>query len=79
MKKARSNRYPTETITEADDQVNFYFLVNVPAQAEFLLYSLQQAVGSISLNMNANKTELMSFKQKGTFSTVTDRSLGLVS
>ena len=29
-----------------------------------LLHSLEQAAGDIGLYMNANKTELMSFKQK---------------
>ena len=34
-------------------------LTNTPALAESLLHSLEQAAGSISIYMNANKTEFM--------------------
>ena len=53
-------------------------LVNTPAQTEFQLYNLGQAAGGIGLNMNANKTEFMHFKQKRATSTLSDRSLKLV-
>ena len=43
-----------------DDQV---LLINTPAQAESLLYSPEQAAECIGCDVNANKTELMCFKQ----------------
>ena len=36
------------------------------AQVKVLRQSLEQAAGSIGLNVNANKTEYMCFKLKGT-------------
>ena len=37
-------------------------LENTPAQAESRLVCLEQPVGAIGFNMNANKTEFMCFK-----------------
>ena len=50
---ARSRRYPTETIIDADDLALF---ANKPAQAEFLLHSLERAAGGIGLFTNEDKT-----------------------
>ena len=41
------------------------FLANTPAQAEYILPSPQQAAGGIGVNLNANKTEFLCFKQEG--------------
>ena len=46
----------------ADNQA---LLVNTPVQAKFLLHSLEQASRGIGLNINANKTEFMTLKQRG--------------
>ena len=43
-------------------------LSNTPAQAESLLYSLEQAARGIDLYVITNKSEYMSFKQKGAIS-----------
>ena len=54
-------------------------LANTPAQAEFLLYSLERAeAGSIGIHVNAVKTEFMCFNQRGDISTLNGRSLKLV-
>ena len=50
----RSRRYPTNTITDADD---IALLANAPVQAETLLYSLERATAGIGLLVNAHKTE----------------------
>ena len=38
-KKARSRRYPADTITDADYADDIALLANTPTQAEFLLHS----------------------------------------
>ena len=48
LEKARSTRYPAQTITEADYADEMAPLVNTPAQAESLLHSLEQAI-SVSM------------------------------
>ena len=53
-------------------------LANIPAQAEFLLHSLEQAPGGIGLYINADKTEFMCFNQRGNISTLNGRYLKLV-
>ena len=53
-------------------------LANTPAHAEFLLYSLEWAVGSIRLHVNADKTEYMCFKQSGDISTLNGGYMKLV-
>ena len=57
LKKARSRRYPTQTIMDADYAYNIALLVNTPTQAKFLLHILEQASGGIGLHVNADKTE----------------------
>ena len=41
LKKERSRRYPTKSITDADYADNIALLANAPAQAETLLHSLE--------------------------------------
>ena len=52
-------------------------LANIPTQAEFLLHSLEQASGGISLHVNADKT-YMYFNQEGVISILNYNSLKLV-
>ena len=52
-------------------------LANTPTHTESLLHSLKQAAGSIGLHVNADKTECMSFNQKGDISTLNSGSLKL--
>ena len=65
----------TETKTEANDVV---LLANTPTQAESLLHSLEQTVRSISLFMNADKTEFKCFKKDRAISTLSGKPLKLV-
>ena len=44
LKKARSNWYPPETITDTDYADDLALLANTPAQAESLLHTLEQVV-----------------------------------
>ena len=48
-KKPRSRQYPAETITDADYADDLVLLANTLAQAESLLYSLEQAASHWSL------------------------------
>ena len=43
LKKKRSRRYPTKTITDADYADDIALLANTPNQAETLLHSLERA------------------------------------
>ena len=56
----------------ADDIV---LLANTPTLAESLLHNMEQALGGISLHVNAGKTEYMCFNQKGDISTLNGGSL----
>ena len=78
LTKARSWKYSTQTITGAVYADDIARLANTPAQAESLLYSLDRAASGISLHMNANKTRLMCFNQRGNISALNAWSLKLV-
>ena len=78
LKKARSRRYLAETITDADYDNDIVLSANTPTQAENLLHSLEQVVGDISLDVNADKTEHMGFNQETDISTLNGGSLKLV-
>ena len=77
LKKARSRRYPTQTITDADYADDRALLTNTPTLAESLLYSLEQAAGGIGLLVNADKMEYMYFNQKEDISILNSVSLKL--
>ena len=77
LKKARSRRYPAQTITGADDADDITLLANIPTQVESLLHSRKQAVRGIGLHVNADKTKYMCFTQKGDTSTLNSGSLKL--
>ena len=51
---------------------------NTPAQAKSLLPSLEQAEQGIGLYVNANKKELICFKQEEAISTLSGKPLKLV-
>ena len=78
LAKKRSRRYTKQTITDADYTDNIALLANTPAQTESLLHSLKRAAGSISLHVNADKTEFMSLGQRSDISTLNGISLKLV-
>ena len=73
-----SRRYPAQTITDVDCANVIELLINTPAQAEILLHSLERAAACIDLYVNAHKTELMCFNQRGDISTLNSSSLKLV-
>ena len=58
-RKARSIRYPIETITDADYVDELSLLANIPAKDESLLHSLEQAAGNIGLYVNVKKIEFI--------------------
>ena len=74
LKKKRSRRHPTKTITDADIAI----LVNAPNQAETLLHSLERAAAGIGLHVNAHKTEYMCYNQTGDITTLDGTPLKLV-
>ena len=76
-KKAKSRRYPAETMIYADYIDGLVLLTNTPTQAESRLNRQEQAARGIGLYVNANKTEYMCFKQKETVSTLSGKSLKL--
>ena len=53
-------------------------LANISAQAESLLHSLERATSGIGLHINADKTEYMSFNQRGSIYTLRGGPLKLV-
>ena len=75
LKKKRSRRYSTKTITDADYANDIAILANTPNQAETLLHSLERAATDIGLHVNAHKTEYMCFNQAGDISTLEGTSL----
>ena len=58
LTKERSRRYPAHTITDADYVDDIALLANSPAQAKFLLHSLERAAGGIALPVNADKNRI---------------------
>ena len=76
--KGKKQTISCKTIIDANYIDDLALLINRPAQAESLLYSLEQAAGSTDLYMNVNKTEFMCFKQKGAISTLSDKPLKLM-
>ena len=70
LAKERNRRYPAQTITDSDYVDDIALLANSPARAEFLLHSLEQTAGGIGLQVNADKTEFISFNEKGDISTL---------
>ena len=76
--KTRSRRYLAETMTDTNYADDLALFVNTPAQAESRLHNLEQAAGGIGFYVNANKTELICFKQVA-ISTLSGWSLKLVN
>ena len=60
FKRAKSRRYPSQTITIYADGVAL--LANSNTQAESLLHNLEKAGRSIVLYVNTNKTRFICFK-----------------
>ena len=75
LKKERSRRYPTQTITDIDYTDDIVLLPYILTQAESLLHRLGQTAGGIGLHINVDKMEHMCFNQKGGISTLNSGSL----
>ena len=71
-------RYPVQTITDANYVDNIALLPNTSALAESLQHSLEKAAGGVGLHVNADKTEHMCVNQRGDISTLNDCPLKLV-
>ena len=78
LTKERSRRYPAHTITYADYADVIALLANTPAQAEYLLNSLERGAAGIGLHVNADKIEYTCFNQRTDISTLNSSSLKLV-
>ena len=78
FKNARSRWHPAETMTDVEYVDNLALLTDTPAQAQPQLHSLEQAAWGIGLYVNANKTELICFKQEGVISILSAKFLKLV-
>ena len=78
LTKKRSRRYPSKTITDADNGDDIALLANAPALAETLLHSLERVTAGIGLHVNAHKTEYMFFNQTGDISILNGSSMKLI-
>ena len=78
LKKVKSRRYPTETMTDADYTNDLTLLGNTTVQAEYLLYSVKPAAKAIGLYVNSDKTESMRLNQDGAMSSWNGTPLKLV-
>ena len=70
LAKERSRRYPAQTITNKDYTDDIALPANTPAQAEYLLYSLDREAGGIGFHVNVDKTKHMCINQRGDISTL---------
>ena len=66
LTKERSRRYLAKTITDADYADDIALLTNAPAQAETLLYNLEQAATGIDLHVNAHKWNICTVIKQAT-------------
>ena len=78
LAKERSRRYPTQTITDANNADDIALLANIPTQAETLLHSLERSAGGIGPYVNAHKKEYMCFNQRDEISARNGSSLKLL-
>ena len=67
LAKERRRRYPTQTITNADDANDIALLANTSTQAKSQLHSLERAASSLGVH-----------NQRGDISTLNSSSLKLV-
>ena len=64
LEKAKSRRYLTQTITDADYVDDIGLEANIPALAESHMHNLEQAACGIGLNENTGKVVNMCFNQR---------------
>ena len=63
LTKKRSRMYSAKKLTDANYADDIAILANTANQAKTLLHSLERAAASITLYVNAHKTEYMCFNQ----------------
>ena len=78
FKKARSRRYPTKNMADADYADDLVLLANTPAQTESLLHSQEQAAGSNDVCTSTNRIEFIWIKQEEPISILSGKPLKLV-
>ena len=61
LKKRRSNRYPIETIIDADYVDDLTFLANISVQVKLMLNSFYQGTGGIVFYVNLDEIKCMFF------------------
>ena len=78
LAKARSRRYPTQTIMDADYTDDIALLTNTPVQVKSLLHSPERTTGGIGFHIIADKIEYMCFNPRGNICLLNGGSLKLV-
>ena len=78
FKPAKERSTPHKLLRTRTTPDDITLRANTLAQAEFLQHSLEHAAGGISLHVNADKTEYMSFNQRGDISTLNNGPLKLM-
>ena len=71
-------RFPAQTITDADYADDIALQANILNQAEIHLHSPERSAADIGLHVNTDKAEYMFFNQRGGISTLNDIFLKLV-
>ena len=75
ISKSRSRRHPAVTITDADYADDLALFSNNCKDAERMLHLLESAAATIGLNVNAGKTEHISYNQNSTINTITGEQI----
>ena len=70
LSKARSKRYPAETITDVDYADDIALMSDNIQDATYLLHNIENTAKEIGLYINAKKTEFISYNHQGTIQTV---------
>ena len=65
IKKIKNRKYLAETVSDNDYTKDLGLLVNLPEHIKSLLHKLAQAPRAISLYVNSNRIEFISFNQHG--------------
>ena len=75
LQKPRSRRYPSVHITDADYADDLALFADTVTQAESLLHGLEKAAKGIGLQVHADKTEYMCYKQDGQITSSSGKDL----
>ena len=77
LAKAKIIWYSVKAITDADYADDIALRANTPTQAESQLHSLERTTGGIGQQVNADKTEYISFNKRSDMCTLNGKSLKL--